>query len=198
MKQIKLITLGNSKVGKSSYILRYTDNEFSFHMSTTIGIDFKDKTETLDNNEKIKIILYDTNGQERYKSISFNMLKNADAVLLFYDITDKSSFESIKDWIQSIYEFKNKDFPIVLIGNKIDKEEERVITKNEGESEALKYNIKHFEISCKDSINIREPILHLISIVNSGDKEGNIKLNHKSKNKKDKKSAANNKINILK
>ena len=187
MKQIKLITLGNSKVGKSSYILRYTDNVFSFHMSTTIGIDFKDKIETLDNGEKLKIILYDTNGQERYKSISFNMLKNADAVLLFYDITDKQSFESIKDWIQSIYQFKNKDFPIVLIGNKIDKEEERVVTKNEGESEALKHNIKHFEISCKDSINIREPILHLISITNLGDKEGNLKPSLKSKNKKDKK-----------
>ena len=187
MKQIKLITLGNSKVGKSSYILRYTDNEFSFHMPTTIGLDFKDKIETLDNEERVKIILYDTNGQERYKSISFNMLKNADAVLLFYDITDKESFDSIKDWIQSIYEFKDKEFPLVLIGNKIDKEEDRVITTNQGESEALKYNIKFFEISCKDSINIREPILHFISIANSKkDKEGNIRLNGNIKKNKGK------------
>ena len=187
MKQIKLFTLGNSKVGKSSYILRYTENEFSLYISTTIGINYKSKIETLDNKERIEIILYDTNGQERFKSMSFNMLKNADGALLFYDITDKGSFDSIKDWIKSIYEFKSKDFPIVLVGNKIDKEEDRVITKNEGESEALKHNIKHFEISCKDSINIREPILHLISITNLGDKEGNLKLNLKSKNKKDKK-----------
>ena len=184
MKQIRLITLGNSKVGKSSYILRYTDNEFSFHISTTIGLDFKDKIETLDNHESVKIILYDTNGQERYKSISFNMLKNADAVLLFYDITDKESFNSIKDWMQSIYQFKDKEFPIVLIGNKIDKEEDRVVSKNEGESEASKYNIKFYEISCKNSINIREPILHLISITNNRiDKEENFRLNKTKKQK---------------
>ena len=187
MKQIKLFTLGNSKVGKSSYILRYTENEFSLYISTTIGINYKNKIETLDNKERIEIILYDTNGQERFKSMSFNMLKNADGALLFYDITDKGSFDSIKDWIKSIYEIKTKDFPIVLVGNKIDKEEDRVITKNEGESEALKYNIKHFEISCKDSINIKDPILHLISISNLGNiKEGTVRLNQKLKNKKKK------------
>ena len=187
-RQYTLFCLGNSSVGKTSYILRYSDNDFSFHMSSTIGVDYKDKIETLDNKERVKITLYDTSGQERYKSISFNMLKYADAVLLFYDITNRQSFNSVKDWIESIYNFKDKKFPIVLIGNKIDNEEERVITKDEGESEALKYNIKFFEISCKDSINIREPILHLISIIKS-EKEngGNIRLNPKLKKKKEKK-----------
>ena len=187
-REISLITLGNTQVGKTSYIIRYTENEFSFNMVSTIGMDFKTKIETLDNNdEKVKIILYDTSGQERYKSISFNMLKNADAVLLFYDVTNKKSFESIKDWMQSIYDIKDKQFPIVLIGNKIDDKEKRVIMKSEGESETSKYNIKLFEISCKDSINIREPILHLISITNSGkEKGGNIILNPNLKNKKNK------------
>ena len=115
------------------------------------------------------------------------MLKYADAVLLFYDVTDKESFESIKDWMQSIYNLKDKQFPIVLISNKIDSQEKRVIMKSEGESEASKYNIKLFEISCKDSINIRESILHLISITNSGkEKEEKIILNPKLKNKKNK------------
>ena len=186
-REIKLITLGNSMVGKSSYIIRYTNNQFSFQMSSTIGIDFITNIEVLDNKERVKINLYDTSGQERYKSLSFNMLKNADAVLLFYDVTDKVSFESIKNWLESIYNFKDKQFPIVLIGNKIDMEEKRVISKSEGESEASKYNLKLFEISCKDSINIREPLLYLISLTNSGNNKGqNIKLNPKMKNKKNK------------
>ena len=140
-REIKLLTLGNSKVGKSSFILRYTENEFSIHISTTIGMDYKYKFETLDDGERVKVFLFDTNGQERFKSISFNMLKNAHGVLLFYDITDKESFDSIKEWMKNIYDIKEQDFPIVLLGNKIDKTEERVIDSKVGESEAQKYNI---------------------------------------------------------
>ena len=162
-REIKLITLGNSKVGKSSYILRYTENQFSIYISTTVGMDYKYKYETLESGERVKVIIFDTNGQERYRSLSANMLKNAEGVLLFYDITDRDSFESLKQWMLDIYNFKDKNFPIVLIGNKVDRNEERAVRKDEGESEGQKYNIKFFEISCKNDINIREPILYLIS-----------------------------------
>ena len=182
-KEIKLITLGNSKVGKSSFILRYTENEFSIHISTTIGIDYKYKYETLDNGDRVKIIIFDTNGQERFKSISYNMLKNANGVLLFYDICDKESFDSIKEWMASIYDIKEKKFPIVLIGNKIDKNEDRVIDTKTGESEAQKYDIKFFEISCKNSTNIKEPILYIISQIN-GVKNDGFFLKPKKKQKK--------------
>ena len=184
-REIKLLTLGNSKVGKSSFILRYTENEFSIHISTTIGMDYKYKYETLDDGERVKVFLFDTNGQERFKSISFNMLKNAHGVLLFYDITDKESFDSIKEWMKNIYDIKEKDFPIVLLGNKIDKSEERVIDYKVGESEAQKYNIKFFEISCKNAINIKEPILYIISQISGGKvKEDNFILNPKREKKK--------------
>ena len=183
-KEIKLITLGNSKVGKSSFILRYTENEFSIHISTTIGIDYKYQYETLDDGERVKIIIFDTNGQERFKSISYNMLKNANGVLLFYDICDKESFDSIKEWMESIYDIKEINFPIVLIGNKIDKNEDRVIDTKTGESEAQKYNIKFFEISCKNAINIKEPILYLISQISGVKNYKNIVLSPKKKKKK--------------
>ena len=160
--EFKLLTLGNSKVGKTSFILKYTEDTFTTNTSTTIGIDYKDKYEILKNNQKVKIAIYDTNGQERYKSLSLNYLKKADGILLFYDITDKESFDSIKEWMQSIYDVKDNNFPIVLIGNKIDLEDERIVTKEEGESESLKYNIKFYETSCKDNINIKESILFLI------------------------------------
>ena len=182
-REIKLITLGNSKVGKSSYILRYTENEFSIHIPTTVGIDYKHKFETIDG-ERVKIYIFDTNGEERFRSISYNMLKNAHGVLLFFDITDRESFSCIKEWIKSIYDNQKEDFPITLIGNKIDREEDRVVTKSEGEAEAKKYGLEYFEISCKNSININEPILHLISkISGTGDNNG-IRLKPPDKKKK--------------
>ena len=189
--QFKLLTLGNSNVGKTSFILKYTEDTFTTNTSTTIGIDYKDKYEILKNNQKVKIAIYDTNGQERFKSLSLNYLKKADGILLFYDITDKESFDSIKEWMQSIYEIKDNNFPIVLIGNKIDLEDKRKVTKEEGESESLKYNIKFYETSCKDNINIKESILFLIykilgNIQEEKDKEKNenIVLNTKKHKKR--------------
>lgn len=189
--QFKLLTLGNSNVGKTSFILKYTEDTFTTNTSTTIGIDYKDKYEILKNNQKVKIAIYDTNGQERFKSLSLNYLKKADGILLFYDITDKESFDSIKEWMQSIYDVKDNNFPIVLIGNKIDLEDERIVTKEEGESESVKYNIKFYETSCKDNINIKESILFLIykilgNIQEEKDKEKNenIVLNTKKHKKR--------------
>ena len=181
-KEIKFITLGNSKVGKSSYILRYTENQFSIHISSTVGIDYKFKNEIIDG-ESIKVYIFDTSGQERFRSISYNMLKNANGVLLFFDITDRESFTSITEWFESIYQHQPKNFPIVLIGNKIDKNDERQITKKEAEEEANKHNLKYFEISCKNNINIREPILDLISKV-SGEKNEEIVIRLKPPRKK--------------
>ena len=170
IREIKLITLGNSHVGKTSFINRYVENTFSIHISSTIGIDNKDKIEIIDNNEKVKVIIFDTNGQERFKSISFNMLKNANGVLLFFDVTNRDSFDSIKEWMNNIYNFKDEKFPIVLIGNKIDiNKDERQVLKEEGESEAENYKIKYFETSCKMNINIKETILYLLSKIEEPD-----------------------------
>ena len=170
IREIRLITLGNSHVGKTSFINRYVENTFSIHISSTIGIDNKDKIEIIDNNEKVKVIIFDTNGQERFKSISFNMLKNANGVLLFFDVTSRDSFDSIKEWMNNIYNFKDEKFPIVLIGNKIDiNNVERQVLKEEGESEAEKYKIKYFETSCKMNINIKETILYLLSKIEEPD-----------------------------
>ena len=170
IREIRLITLGNSHVGKTSFINRYVENTFSIHISSTIGIDNKDKIEIIDNNEKVKVIIFDTNGQERFKSISFNMLKNANGVLLFFDVTNRDSFDSIKEWMNNIYNFKDEKFPIVLIGNKIDiNKDERQVLKEEGESEAENYKIKYFETSCKMNINIKETILYLLSKIEEPD-----------------------------
>ena len=161
-EKINILTLGNTAVGKTTYIIKYTENTFQqVHLITT-GLDFKTKKITLPNNKDYLLFLYDTAGEEKYKSISLNLIKNADGILLFYDITDKSSFNSISGWIENIYNQKDQHFPLILLGNKCDLEEERKVSKEEGEKLANQFGIKFYEISNKDGINIEEPCTELI------------------------------------
>ena len=161
-RRINLMILGNSKVGKTCFILRYTDNIFQEVYLSTIGIDFKTKTETV-NNKQYKIYLYDTTGQEKYKSIALNIIRNAQGIILMYDITDRESFESIPEWIKSIKDAKGSNFPMILLGNKLDKEDVRVIKEKEGKELADEYKIKFFETSNKTGINIQEAGMALVN-----------------------------------
>ena len=159
-EKLNIILLGNTEVGKTSFILRYTEEYYQPIYLTTIGIDFKVKEATLSNNKKYKLYFYDTTGQEKYRSIAVNLIKNAEGVLLMYDVTKRSSFDSISEWMESIYNSKPKNFAIVLAGNKIDLEKREVQTE-EGEKLAQHYGISFFEISNKEGINVTESCLAL-------------------------------------
>ena len=168
---IKIMTLGNMKVGKTNFILKYTEDKFEESHISTIGLDFKIKKVQI-NNKHYQLLLFDTAGQERYKSIALNVIKDAHGILLMYDITDKATFDSIPDWIQSIKDLKGDDFPLILLGNKIDLEEERNISKEEGQKFADKIGIQFFETSNKNGINIQEAGLALIKkIIEKKEKE---------------------------
>ena len=127
-----------------------------------MGIDFKIKVEKI-NNIPYRVYFYDTTGQEKYKSISLNMIKNANGIILMYDITNKVSFESIPEWIESVKNVKGSNFPMILLGNKIDEEGDRKISKEEGEKLAKNFDIDFFEISNRDGININEAGLAMIN-----------------------------------
>ena len=174
-EQINIMTIGNSAVGKTCFILRFTENIFEDIYLSTIGIDFKIKKIKI-KDKKYKIFFYDTTGQERYVSIAFNTIKNADGIFLMYDITNEQSFQSLPEWINSVIEAKGNDFPIILLGNKIDKEEERKITKEAGKELADKYEFGFFEISNKEGINIEEAGLALINKILDKKKKDGIEL----------------------
>ena len=164
-EKISIFTLGNSQVGKTCFILRYTKNTFNNTYISTIGIDFLAKDTSLPNGEKYKVLFYDTAGQEKYRSIAFNLMKGAEGIILMYDITKRNTFESITEWVQSIKEAKGDNFPVVLIGNKCDLKEKREISREEGENEAQKNGFLFFETSNKDGTNVEEATLALISKV---------------------------------
>ena len=107
----------------------------------------------------------DTSGQERYHSVATNIIKSADGIILMYDITNRESFDSISRWSNDILTNKEKDFPVILIGNKSDLENGRNIEKEEGESVAKKLNTKFYEVSNRDGANVKESCRELISMI---------------------------------
>ena len=158
---ITIMILGNSQVGKTSFILRFVENTFQSTYLSTVGIDFKVKNINLGDKE-YKLILYDTAGQERYKSLAPNLIKKACGIILVYDITNKSSFDSIPEIMEKVKEEKGNNFPMVLVGNKIDLEQRREIEKEKGELLAEKNGIDFYEVSNKEGINIQEAGLAIV------------------------------------
>ena len=154
MKTFNIITLGCSEVGKTCIIQRYIDNEYISSTISTIGIDCKAKIFTI-NSIKYKIIYYDTAGQERYSSISSKYIKSANGVILVYDITNQKSFSKIQEWTNNL-EKNNNNYIAVLVGNKIDLESKREVSKNEGLTLANQLNIDFFETSCLTNENVEE------------------------------------------
>lgn len=153
----KILTLGESCVGKTSILLRYTENNFIQTHLLTIGIDFKTKYITM-NNKKIKLKLWDTAGQEKFRTLTQQYYKNADGILLIFDIKDRSSFDKIHSWMEQIqYNTPNNQMPIVLVGNKCDcKEKERTVKPEEMENIANEYGVCYFETSALTNKNINE------------------------------------------
>ena len=161
---IRILALGNSKVGKTSYIIRNVKDIYEIHLST-IGFNIQIKKIELKNGKKVNVKFYDTSGQERYHSLAPNFIKTTDGILLMYDITDRETFDAISKWYNDILNNKEKDFPIILVGNKTDLEDERQVQREEGEDFAKKLNIKFFEVSNKDGTNVKESSKELIRMI---------------------------------
>ena len=171
---IKILTLGDTKVGKTSFIYKLAENYFQPETISTIGIDYLTAKIKLPNGKEYLVNFFDTSGQERFKLVSLTFLKKKDGIILMYDITKRSSFESIPSWMEQIKENKGNEFPIVLCGNKCDLEEKRVISMEEGEELAKKYGISFFEISSQNETNLKKVGYEIINkILEKKEKEKN-------------------------
>ena len=188
IEEVKIMTLGNSLVGKSSFILKYIDDIFNDNYLSTLGVDFKQKEIKLKNGKKVRLRIFDTAGQERFKSASLTFIKKTDGIILIYDISNYDSFKATNGWMESIKDNGKKDLPIILVGNKCDlSDEERQVSLKEGEDKANEFQITFFETSCKNGININEAVEKLVEdILEKGninvDKE--VKTLNKNKEKK--------------
>ncbi|GAB5032545.1 rab gtpase [Nannochloropsis oceanica] len=153
--QIKLLMIGDSGVGKTCLLLRYANDSFSPTFITTIGIDFKIKNLELDG-KRIKLQIWDTAGQERFRTITTSYFRGAQGILLVYDVTDRRSFESIRNWVGQIQQHADVHVNKILIGNKCDMTPLRVVTTEEGQSLANDFGIQFFETSAKNDVNVEK------------------------------------------
>jgi len=162
--QIKLLMIGDSGVGKTCLLLRYANDSFSPTFITTIGIDFKIKNIQLDG-KRIKLQIWDTAGQERFRTITTSYFRGAQGILLVYDVTDRNSFTSIRNWVAQIQMHADVNVNKILIGNKSDCQDQRVISYEEGASLAKEYNINFFETSAKQDLNVEKAFITIATDV---------------------------------
>jgi len=156
----KLLLIGDSGVGKTCVLFRFSDDAFNTTFISTIGIDFKIKTVEL-NGKKIKLQIWDTAGQERFHTITTSYYRGANGIMLVYDVTNQKSFDNISKWLRNIEEHASEDVEKMLLGNKCDMDDKRVIPKERGELIAKEHGIKFFETSAKCNINIETAFLSL-------------------------------------
>mmetsp|Transcript_19805 Transcript_19805/g.58827 ORF Transcript_19805/g.58827 Transcript_19805/m.58827 type:complete len:214 (-) Transcript_19805:1210-1851(-) len=153
---IKLLLIGDSGVGKSCLLLRFSEDSFTSSFITTIGIDFKIKQLLLDD-KWVKLQIWDTAGQERFRTITSAYYRGAMGILLVYDITDEASFNNIRSWMKNIEEHASDGVNKILVGNKSDMaEERRAVPASVAQALADEYNIQFFETSAKEDINVEE------------------------------------------
>ena len=163
-KTCQLLIIGDSSVGKTSIISRYANGTFKEEYLATVGLDYYTKDEIIDN-KTIQIKLWDTAGQERFKALTQNYFRNAEGVLLVYDVTSTESFDNLKYWIKSIkdnMEQKNMHIPLIIIGNKIDMEDAREINRENAEKFAGENSYKYFETSAKTGAGVDDAIRELL------------------------------------
>ena len=168
-QKIKIMIIGESLVGKTALITKYTKNIFGGTYLMTVGIDFQDKFINI-NGKKIRIEIWDTAGQERFRNIAKNYFQSSDGFLLVYDITKKSSFEKLDFWNEQINLNAPKNTKYILIGNKKDLNNEREVSKEDGDNFANKNNIQFYETSAKDGTNVNY-VFELLAkeIINNGE-----------------------------
>ncbi|CAG8533995.1 25205_t:CDS:2, partial [Racocetra persica] len=161
---MKILLTGDSGVGKSNLFLRFADDSFTHSFISTLGIDFKIRTIKMDG-LRIKLQIWDTSGQERFRMITTAYYRGPMGILLVYDVTDERSFNSIlnniRNWFSLVEKHADSRVNKILIGNKCDWVEKKAITKEEGQKLADEFRIKFLETSAKANINVEEAFFTL-------------------------------------
>jgi small GTP-binding protein len=151
---MKILLIGDTKVGKTSLIMTFTEQTFCEKYISTIGIEYKDKN-IMKNGYKINLKIWDTAGQERFNALTKTMYRNVNGVLYVCDITNKESFDGLKNWIKNTYDIA-KDIKGIIVGNKTDLGEERVVSEEDIKEFAENKNMPYIETSAKTGANVNK------------------------------------------
>eukprot|EP00742_Colponemidia_sp_Colp-10_P000184 GILJ01000207.1.p1 GENE.GILJ01000207.1~~GILJ01000207.1.p1 ORF type:complete len:204 (-),score=34.34 GILJ01000207.1:255-866(-) len=151
----KLLLIGDSGVGKSCLLLRFADDTYTESYISTIGVDFKIRTIELDN-KTIKLQIWDTAGQERFRTITSSYYRGAHGIIIVYDVTDRESFNNVKQWMAEIDRYACENVNKLLVGNKCDLVTKKLVTYDEGKELADSLGVQFLETSAKNSHNVEQ------------------------------------------
>ena len=173
----KILLLGDLCVGKTSILLKYVENKFEESILSTIGVDYMDKIINY-GHEKVKLQIWDTSGQEKFKSIATNFLRTTDGAFLVFDITQRITFDNIKKWLNDVKE-NNEEVKIIILGNKSDLKDNREVKQDYINTFLEKNNFKYFETSAKNGTYIEEAFKAMADLLMEN--ETREKINNKRK-----------------
>ena len=168
---LKFILIGDTNVGKSNLILRYTHNDFALNYKPTIGVEFSNKYVTSNSKTKYQLKIWDTSGQERFKSIVRSFYINTACAIVVYDITNRESFKSCEYWIEET-KCASENVTLILVGNKSDLKDTRVISEDEGKTLAEEHGMLFIETSAKTGSNVNELFKILVETIDNNISEG--------------------------
>jgi Ras-related protein Rab-1A len=156
----KLLLIGESRVGKSSIINRFSGDSFTDNTMSTVGVDFKNREMIIDD-KPVKLQIWDSAGQERFRSIVTSYYRGAHGVMVVYDTTARESFEKVKDWMAQLDEHAAESACRVLVGNKCDLTSKRAVSAEEGQALAESLGVPFLETSAKTSTNVEAAFVTL-------------------------------------
>ena len=159
----KIVLVGDSGVGKSNVLSRFTRNKFSADEKSTVGVEFATKiVELEESKKKIKAQVWDTAGQERYRAITNAYYRGALGALLIYDVSKRTTFVNIARWMQELHDHASKDIVVIVCGNKIDLSNAREVSTDEGREFADRNKLPFLETSALDATNVDIAFIRLI------------------------------------
>jgi Ras-related protein Rab-1A len=154
----KLVLIGDSGVGKSCLLLRFADDNFTDSYISTIGVDFRFRTITIDK-KTVKLQIWDTAGQERFRTITSAYYRGADGIIMVYDVTSAESFDHVEEWLSEVDRYANENTAKLLIGNKADLIDEKQVSEETAQKFADKLGIPFLETSAKTATNVDQAFL---------------------------------------
>mmetsp|Transcript_11539 Transcript_11539/g.19154 ORF Transcript_11539/g.19154 Transcript_11539/m.19154 type:complete len:207 (-) Transcript_11539:152-772(-) len=158
----KVVLIGDSGVGKSNLLSRFTRNEFNLESKSTIGVEFATKSIQAEG-KTIKAQIWDTAGQERFRTITSSYYRGAHGIIVVYDVTDNESFNNVKQWLHEIDRYACENVNKLLVGNKSDLTSKRVVSTEQGKEFADSLGIEFLETSAKTSTNVEQAFLTMAS-----------------------------------
>jgi len=161
----KLLLIGDSGVGKSSLLLRFTDGTFEEDIGTTIGVDFKVKVLNVRNKQRVKLTIWDTAGQERFRTLTSSYYRGAQGVVLVYDISSAESFDHVKQWMAEVQMYTTvPDVITLLVGNKVDKRaKEDAVPRATAEAFAREHGLLFIECSARTKEGVQQAFEELVN-----------------------------------